>query len=81
MTWCVADDISEPYGHWWPTVGAVARIVAVLWRLTKETTAVCFRYRVTGLAAEAGFFALLSLPPLLLGLVGAIGYLVSGPLL
>jgi membrane protein len=53
----------------------VARIVAVLWRLTKETTAVCFRYRVTGLAAEAGFFALLSLPPLILGLVGAIGYL------
>jgi membrane protein len=47
----------------------------VLWRLTKETTANCFRYRVTGLAAEAGFFALLSLPPLLLGLVGAIGYL------
>lgn len=53
----------------------MARILAVLWRLTKETTAVCFRYRVTGLAAEAGFFALLSLPPLLLGLVGAIGYL------
>jgi membrane protein len=47
----------------------------VLWRLTKETTATCFRYRVTGLAAEAGFFALLSLPPLVLGLVGSIGYL------
>lgn len=46
----------------------------VLWRLTKETTAVCFRYRVTGLAAEAGFFALLSLPPLILGLVGSIAY-------
>ena len=30
---------------------------------------------MTGLAAEAGFFALLSLPPLLLGLVGSIGYL------
>ena len=45
-----------------------------LWRLTKETTAICFRYRVTGLAAEAGFFALLSLPPLVLGLVGSIGY-------
>lgn len=44
----------------------------VLWTLTKETTRVCFRYRVTGLAAEAGFFALLSLPPLLLGLVGSI---------
>lgn len=48
---------------------------ATLWRLTRETVAVCFRYRVTGLAAEAGFFALLSLPPLVLGLVGSIGYL------
>ena len=47
---------------------------STLWRLTKETTANCFRYRVTGLAAEAGFFALLSLPPLVLGLVGSIGY-------
>lgn len=46
----------------------------VLWTLTKETTRVCFRYRVTGLAAEAGFFALLSLPPLLLGLVGSLSY-------
>lgn len=51
------------------------RARGVLWRLTKETTAVCFRYRVTGLAAEAGFFALLSLPPLILGLVGSISYL------
>jgi membrane protein len=33
------------------------------------------RYRVTGLASEAGFFALLSLPPLVLGLVGGVGYL------
>jgi membrane protein len=48
--------------------------LGVLWRLTKETTANCFRYRVTGLAAEAGFFALLSLPPLILGLVGSISY-------
>jgi membrane protein len=47
----------------------------VLWGLVRETTAICFRYRVTGLAAEAGFFALLSLPPLVLGLVGSIGYL------
>lgn len=57
--------------------GRVARARAgrVVWQLIRETTAVCFRYRVTGLAAEAGFFALLSLPPLLLGLVGSIGYL------
>jgi membrane protein len=54
---------------------ARARVGRVVWQLIRETTAVCFRYRVTGLAAEAGFFALLSLPPLLLGLVGSIGYL------
>jgi membrane protein len=35
----------------------------------------CFRYRVTGLAAEAAFWALLSLPPLALGLIGTLGYL------
>jgi membrane protein len=45
-----------------------------LWRLTRETVAVCMRYRVTGLASEAGFFALLSLPPLVLGLFGGVGY-------
>jgi membrane protein len=53
---------------------SVSRFPGVVWRLTKETIAVCFRYRVTGLAAEAGFFALLSLPPLVLGLVGSISY-------
>ncbi|WP_331272860.1 YihY/virulence factor BrkB family protein [Motilibacter deserti] len=50
---------------------------AVFWRLLRGTIATCFRYRVTGLAAEAGFFALLSLPPLVLGLVGALGYVDS----
>lgn len=45
-----------------------------LWSLTKETVGVCLRYRVTGLASEAGFFALLSMPPLILGLVAGIGY-------
>jgi membrane protein len=58
-----------------PTVrGQFRRVVLLLWRLTIETTKLCLRYRVTGLAAEAGFFALLSLPPLVLGLVGAIGF-------
>jgi membrane protein len=47
---------------------------AALWRLLRETVAACFRYRVTGLAAEAGFFALLSLPPLVLGLAASVGY-------
>lgn len=54
---------------------AGARVRRLVWPLVRATTATCFRYRVTGLAAEAGFFALLSLPPLLLGLVGSIGYL------
>ena len=43
-------------------------------RLVAETVRVCLRYRVTGLASEAGFFALLSLPPLLFGLFGGVGY-------
>ncbi|MBY8885786.1 YihY/virulence factor BrkB family protein [Streptomyces sp. PTM05] len=47
----------------------------VLWLLVKDTFDACMEYRVTGLAAEAAFFVLMSLPPLLLGLVGALGYL------
>lgn len=46
----------------------------LLGRLVAGTVRICLRYRVTGLAAEAGFFALLSLPPLVLGLVASIGY-------
>jgi membrane protein len=53
---------------------ARVRTLNRLWRLTRETVAVCMRYRVTGLASEAGFFALLSLPPLVLGLFGGVGY-------
>ena len=58
-----------------PTVrGRLRRAVVLLRRLTVHTTKICLRYRVTGLAAEAGFFALLSLPPLVLGLIGSIGF-------
>jgi membrane protein len=35
------------------------------------------RYRVTGLAAEGAFFAILSLPPLIFGLAGSLGYIAS----
>jgi membrane protein len=45
-----------------------------LGRLTLRTVDVCLDYRVTGLAAEAAFFMLLSLPPLVLGLFGGLGY-------
>jgi membrane protein len=47
------------------------------WRVIVDTTATCVRYRVTGLAAEAAFFGVLSLPPLLFGLVGAVGFVTS----
>ena len=45
-----------------------------LWRLIVATVGSCMRYRVTGLAAEAAFFAMLSMPPLVFALAGAIGY-------
>jgi membrane protein len=45
-----------------------------LWRLVVTTFGSCMRYRVTGLAAEAAFFAILSVPPLIFALAGAIGY-------
>jgi membrane protein len=43
--------------------------------LTRATFSACLRHRITGLAAEAAFWALLSLPPLALGVVGVLGYL------
>jgi membrane protein len=50
---------------------------SAMWRLLASTVSSCMRYRVTGLAAEAAFFAVLSLPPLIFGLAGSIGYLVK----
>jgi membrane protein len=47
----------------------------IAWKLVKGTAVAAFRYRVTGLAAEAAFFALLSLPPLVIGLIGTMGHL------
>ena len=40
------------------------RVGHLLWRLVVTTAGSCLRYRVTGLAAEAAFFAVLSVPPL-----------------
>lgn len=45
--------------------------------LVTRTVGVCLRYRVTGLAAEAGFFALLAMPPLVLGLAGSAAWIGS----
>ena len=48
-----------------------------LWRVVVTTVGSCLRNRVTGLAAEAAFFAVLSVPPLVFALAGAVGF-VSG---
>ncbi|WP_193607726.1 YihY/virulence factor BrkB family protein [Nocardioides lijunqiniae] len=50
------------------------RLLDTFWRLVVTTVSACLRYRVTGLAAEAAFFAVLSVPPLVFALAGAIGY-------
>ncbi|MFF0079386.1 YihY/virulence factor BrkB family protein [Streptomyces canus] len=44
------------------------------WLLVKDTVNSCIEYRILGLAAEAAFFSLLSVPPLLLSLIGLLGY-------
>ena len=56
-----------PTSPWWERTGHLA------WRLVVTTVASCLRYRVTGLAAEAAFFTVLSMPPLIFALAGAIG--------
>ena len=48
-----------------------------VWPVIVQTFAGCIRYRVLGLGAEAAFFAILSLPPLIFGLVGAVGFVAE----
>jgi membrane protein len=60
-----------------PTDTVARRLRAHLWRIIVTTVGSCLRHRVTGLAAEAAFFAVLSVPPLVFALAGAVGF-VSG---
>jgi len=60
-----------------PVRASLAALRSRLWRLTAQTVGACVRYRVTGLAAEAAFFALLSLPPLIFGLAGVVGFIAQ----
>jgi membrane protein len=64
----------EPVGVADPEPSRVGAIRETSWRLVVSTVGTCIRQRVTGLAAEAAFFALLSLPPLIFALTGSIGY-------
>ncbi|WP_312855774.1 YihY/virulence factor BrkB family protein [Nocardioides stalactiti] len=50
------------------------RILHTIWRLIVTTVGSCLKHRVTGLAAEAAFFAVLSVPPLIFALIGGVGY-------
>lgn len=49
--------------------------LAPAWRLVRRAAARAWDDRVLGLSAEAAFWALLSLPPLLLAVLGTVGYL------
>ncbi len=46
----------------------------LVWRLIVTTVGSCLKHRVTGLAAEGAFFAVVSVPPLIFALAGAVGY-------
>lgn len=50
------------------------RPVRIIGVIVKRTVVALFHFRVTGLAAEAAFWALMSLPPLVLGLIGMLGH-------
>jgi membrane protein len=54
---------------WW------RRLAQQLWRVVVTTVGSCMRHRVTGLGAEAAFFLILSVPPLIFALAGTIGYI------
>ncbi|TMQ96860.1 YihY/virulence factor BrkB family protein [Actinomadura soli] len=74
-----AQDGPDTAGSGRERLGPRARVAVetsgrVGWTLIKGTAVSAFRYRVTGLAAEAAFFALLSLPPLVIGLIGTMGH-------
>ncbi|HEY0951454.1 YihY/virulence factor BrkB family protein [Nocardioides sp.] len=60
-----------------PTVVRLKQLREVVWRLVVTTVASCLKYRVTGLAAEAAFFAVVSVPPLIFALAGAIGFVTD----
>jgi membrane protein len=60
-----------------PVATRPRRMARVAWRVILETVKSAFGYRVTGLAAEAAFFAILSLPPLIFALAGAVGYVAQ----
>ncbi len=68
-------DAAGRSGFGWPSWVIHARDIG--WRLVVSTVGSSMRHRVTGLAAEAAFFTVLSVPPLIFALAGAIGYVTQ----
>jgi membrane protein len=68
-------DAADPADVSWPLW--VLQVRETSWRIIVSTVASSMRYRVTGLAAEAAFFTVLSVPPLIFALAGAIGYVTQ----
>jgi membrane protein len=69
--------VSESSAHVPARRWTLVNVSRALWRLTVSTTSTCLRHRVTGLAAEAAFFAILSLPPLIFAMAGSVGFIFS----
>jgi membrane protein len=68
-------DAAGGSGLTWPIW--VLRTRELGWRVVVSTVGSSMRHRVTGLAAEAAFFTVLSVPPLIFALAGAIGYVTE----
>ncbi len=68
-------DAAGRSGLAWPPWALQVRKTS--WRIVVSTVGSSMRYRVTGLAAEAAFFTVLSVPPLIFALAGAIGYVTQ----
>ena len=72
------NDVKRVVARLWTALPAPLRsALSQVWELISRTVGICIRYRVTGLAAEGAFFAILSLPPLIFGLVGAVGFVAQ----
>lgn len=67
--------MAEGEEHQHPVLAHLRRARELVWRLIVSTVGSCLRHRVTGLAAEAAFFAVLSIPPLIFALTGGIGFI------
>ncbi|WP_225235339.1 YihY/virulence factor BrkB family protein [Klenkia terrae] len=72
-------DPPEPHRGWRPgqVVARLPTVLRVPLQVLGRTLAKAWQDRILGLSAEASFWQVLSVPPLLIGLLGSLGYLGS----